>query len=277
MGKHNQTPRDFFAILEEVGNPDLDMPNSEHYVLGFEYQLDDAISAKVESYYKNLNDLVISNDQFDVEDAPDELKYTNGAQGHAYGLEFLINKNIRNSSDKWYGWMSLAYSKTKRKNNNTGERFTYSYDRPWIVNIVANYQATQRSTFGFKWQYMSGALVTPIFDGTAIYQCGDTLTDDATATECDGVVELDDESNPVPYLYDPNEGDINSERLPPKHTLDVRYDFQKSEVTNFYVEIVNAYNRLNITEYEYSDDYSSREGVSELETMFSLGMKYTFK
>ncbi len=277
VGKHNQTPRDFFAILEDIGNPDLNMPNGEHYVLGFEYKLDKAISAKVEGYYKNIHDLVISNKDYDAQDAPDELKFINGAQGHAYGLEFLINKNIRNSSDKWYGWMSLAYSKTKRKNNDTGESFTYSYDRPWIVNLVANYQLDKKSTIGFKWQYMSGALVTPISGSDSYYQCGDQLSDDATSNECVGVVELDDENNPIPYLYDPIEGEINSERLPPKHTLDIRYDYQKSEVTNFYVEVVNAYGRRNITNYEYSDDYSSREGVSELETLYSLGMKYTFK
>ena len=127
------------------------------------------------------------------------MKYINGAGGHAYGLEFLLNKNL---TDKWYGWMSVAYSKTKREYDASDERFT--------------------------------------------------------------------------YLYDPSEGRINSERLPAKHGLDFRIDYKKSEMTDVYFEIINAYSHQNITEYEYSDDYSTREGVSELETLFSIGAKFTF-
>ncbi len=273
IGQHSQTPRDFFSTLEDVGNPDLDMPTSQHFVTGFEYSLNDSISAKLETYYKRLDGLVISNTDYDEEDAPDALKYINGAGGHAYGLEFLLNKNL---TDKWYGWMSVAYSKTKRKYNASGESFTYSFDRPWIVNLVASYEWSKKTTLGFKWRYQSGNLVTPITGGVAVYQCGDDFSENPNSPKCDGQVEVDSGDIPVPYLYDPIEGDINSERLPAKHGLDFRIDYKKSAMTDVYFEIINAYSHQNITEYEYSDDYSSREGVSELETLFSLGAKFTF-
>ena len=64
--------------------------------------------------------------------------------------------------------------------------------------------------------------------------------------------------------------------MPGKHSLDVRLDYKKSEMTEVYFEIVNAYSNQNISDYEYSDDYSSREAVSELETLYSLGAKFTF-
>ena len=129
---------------------------------------------------------------------------------------------------------------------------------------------------GIKWRYQSGSLFTPISGGTAVYQCGDGFSEDAGSAECVGVVELDGDNNPVPYLYDPIEGKINSERLPGKHSLDLRIDYKKSEMTDIYFEIINAYSNQNITEYEYSDDYSTREAVSELETLYSLGAKFTF-
>jgi hypothetical protein len=273
VGQHSQSPRDFFSTLEEVGNPDLNMPTSQHFVTGFEYTLNDSISAKLETYYKTLDGLVISNPDYDEDTEPGELKYINGAKGHAYGLEFLINKNL---TDDWYGWMSVAYSKTKRKNSLTGQSFTYSYDRPWVVNLVASYEWSKKTTLGFKWRYQSGSLLTPITGGVAVYQCGDSYSEDAGSSECVGVVELDGDNNPVPYLYDPIEGEINSERLPGKHSLDVRLDYKKSEMTEVYFEIVNAYSNQNISDYEYSDDYSSREAVSELETLYSLGAKFTF-
>ena len=273
VGQHSQSPRDFFSTLEDVGNPDLNMPTSQHFVTGFEYTLNDSISAKLETYYKTLDGLVISNPDYDEDTAPDELKYINGAKGHAYGLELLINKNL---TDDWYGWMSVAYSKTKRKNSLTGESFTYSYDRPWVVNLVASYEWSKKTTLGFKWRYQSGSLLTPITGGVAVYQCGDDYSEDAGSSECVGVVKLDANNDPVPYLYDPIEGEINSERLPGKHSLDVRLDYKKSEMTEVYFEIVNAYSNQNISDYEYSDDYSSREAVSELETLYSLGAKFTF-
>jgi len=263
IGRHSQTPRDLFAIFKETGNQMLDMPKSEHFVAGFEFKLDDDLDMSLEAYYKNLHELIISNHQYDEELNATAHKYINGAQGHSYGLEFLLNKHL---TDHWYGWLSVAYSKTKRKINTTGKTFNYSYDRPWVINLVANFEWSEKTTVGFKWRYQSGNLLTPILGGTAIYQCDSGFEEVNTGNGCGA----------EPYLYDPIEGEFNSERLPARHGLDMRLDYQKSEMTLFYFEIINAYSNLNVTEYEYSDDYSTKEGVSELETLFSLGVKLNF-
>ena len=263
VGKHTQTPRDFFAVLKETGNPELDMPKSEHYVTGFEYQLDDSVSAKLEVYYKDLHDLVISNPAYDEQSSPNEKKFLNAAEGHTYGVEFLVNKNL---TDKWYGWASVAYSKTKRKNTITDEHFNYSYDRPWIINLVASYEFTPKMTVGAKWRYQSGNLVTPISGGKPVYKCDSGYEADNTGAGCDS----------APSLYDPIEGKINSERLSAMHSMDLRIDYQKSEMTNIYFDVKNIYGRQNITDYDYSDDYSTREKVSDLPSLFSLGAKFRF-
>ncbi len=275
VGKHYQFPRDFFAVTKTLGNPDLKEPNSEHYVVGFEYALNDLLSAKLEVYYKDIHDIIISNEAYQDENTtPEEVKFINNASGHASGIEFLINKNL---SDDWYGWLSVAYSSTERTNHNTGESFNYSYDRPWIINLVGNYQYSRTISVGAKWRYQSGGLVTPISDGVAYYQCGDDLTSDPSIDACDGLGNSDNpDGNPDVYLYDPVEGKINSERLPAKHSLDLRLDYTPKEGRVFYIDIRNAYARQNITDYEYSDDYKTRTAVSELETITSLGLKFTF-
>jgi hypothetical protein len=279
VGKHYQFPRDFFAITKTLGNPDLKEPNSEHYVVGFEYALNDVLSAKLEVYYKDIHDIIVSNEAYeDTESTPDEVRFTNNASGHASGIELLINKNL---SDDWYGWLSVAYSTTERTNHNTGESFNYSYDRPWIINLVGNYQYSKTINVGAKWTYQSGGLVTPISGGVAYYQCGDPtdplLTTDSADSSCGAnLVVVDGEGNPEVYLYDPIEGKINSERLPAKHSLDLRLDYTPKEGRVYYIDIRNAYARKNITDYEYSDDYQTRTAVSELETITSLGLKFTF-
>ena len=274
VGKHYQFPRDFFAITKTLGNPNLKQPNSEHYVLGFEYQLNNLISAKFEAYYKDIHDIIISNDNYVNEaSTPNQVKFVNNASGRASGIELLINKNV---SDNWYGWLSVAYSKTRRTNHNTGENFNFSYDRPWIVNLVASYDYSKHITMGAKWRYMSGGLITPINGGTAIYQCRDEFIEQDDIASCGSDIVLNDEGDPNVYLYNPNEGDINSERLPAKHSLDLRIDYSPKEGRIYYIDVRNAYARQNITEYEYSDDYQTREAVSELETIAALGLKFTF-
>jgi hypothetical protein len=278
VGKHYQFPRDFFAITKTLGSPELKQANSEHYVLGFEYALNNIVSAKLEVYYKDIHDLIVSNPAYeDDKKTPNITKYTNNADGNAQGIELLINKNL---SDKWYGWMSVAYSKTQRTNNNTNERFNFSYDRPWIVNLVASYQYDKDITIGAKWRYQSGGLITPISGSTPYYQCVDgadtTLVKDSGIAGCTGTVAKSDGTNHDVYLHDPTEGKINSERLPAKHGLDLRLDYTPKEGRTYYIDLRNAYTRQNITDYEYSDDYSQRFAVSELETIPSIGLKFTF-
>ncbi len=278
VGKHYQFPRDFFAITKTLGNPDLKQVNSEHYVVGFEYQLNDTISAKLEVYYKDIHDIIISNPDYeDEETTPNQVKYVNNASGVASGIELLVNKNFTNN---WYGWMSVAYSKTKRTNHNTGENFNFSYDRPWIVNLVASYEYNKHITMGAKWRYQSGSLITPISGGTAIYECkgseDTSYVEESDIAGCGGTVAQSDGSNYDIYLYDPIEGGINSERLPAKHSLDLRLDYTPKEGRTYYLDIHNAYIRQNITDYEYSDDYSQRFAISEIESIVSLGLKFTF-
>jgi hypothetical protein len=271
IGKHHQFHRNFRFIDKDVGNPDLKMPNSDHYVVGFEYQLDDSISAKLEVYYKDLHDLTISNPEYDESDdiKKDEVKYVNEASGQAYGLELLINKSL---TDKWYGWLSVAYSKTKRTNDLTGEDFNYELDRPWIINLVTSYEYSPITTIGWKWRYQSGSLITPVDSSnpsTALYECpGDNGGVIYVETQCDNTKQ--------PYLYAPNYLDKNSERLPASHSLDFRVDFTPEQDTSYYFEMLNVYNQRNVTDYKYNEDYSEREKINDLPTIFNFGVQLIY-
>jgi len=268
VGRHTQFHRDIRFIDKEVGTPDLKIPTSDHYVLGFEYTQGDSLSAKLETYYKDINDLVISNPAFEKGVTDDVDRYLNEVSGEAYGLELLINKNL---TDKWYGWLSVAYSKTKRTNELTNTSFNYELDRPWIVNLVASYQYSPKTTIGWKWRYQSGALITPINGANPVDSSGDVV---------DLTVDVD--NNNIPdnladvHLYAPINGDINSQRLPASHRLDFRIDYEHKIDATYYFEIVNLYNQQNVSGYEYDEKYESKEDVVSLPTLFNFGMKLTF-
>jgi hypothetical protein len=155
-------------------------------------------------------------------------------------------------TDDWYGWLSVAYSETRRRNKLTGEDFRYNYDQPWIINLVSSYELNEDWTMGLKWRYQSGQLVTPVEGSVA-------------AQTTDG----EDYFNPI---Y----GELNSKRLPAYHKLDARLDrtYQyTSWKMDLYIEALNLYNRANVTDYDYNEDYSEREDVTDLPLIVSFGIK----
>lgn len=273
FGQHSQFPREFQYILKDIGNPDLEKPTAEHYVAGFEFKRDGLWSSKLEAYYKDLHKIIVSNGDYESDiTTPDTPKYLNDGEGYAYGLEWLINKNL---ADRWYGWFSISYAQTKRTNNQSGEEFLFAYDRPWTLNALANYQWDQNWSVGLRWRYQSGALTTPVQSDNP---------SDRVFQDTDGNIFIESDSHPagpddVFLQYTPNYAKINSRRLPAYHRLDFRADrtFKRKNCDlDLYWEIINVYNRLNVSDYNYNGDYTERENVTSLPTIFSVGLKATF-
>lgn len=258
-GDYHKFPDNFSYYSEGFGNPDLKQTQANHYEVGIENQFNESWFWKFETYYKQMDDLVISRPSMDFYPGitPVEYealpRYTNDANGEAWGFEFFTNKTL---SEDWYGWLSIAYSETKRKNLLTGESFKYNYDQPWIINLVTNYQINPIWQVGIKWRYQSGQLVTPII----------------------GSEDANDPENPG--LYDPIYGGINSERLPDYHRLDIRADrsFEYDDwKMDLYFEVINLYGQENVIGYQYENaDYSKRENQTDLPTIPAVGIKAIF-
>lgn len=258
-GDYHKLPDNFGSYTKDFGNPDLKQTEATHYEIGIEHQFNESWFWKVEGYYKDLSNLVISRASTDfypglsTEDYNALPRYTNDADGEAWGFEFFTNKTL---ADDWYGWLSIAYSETKRKNLITGESFKYDYDQPWIVNLVSNYQLNQDWQIGLKWRYQSGQLITPII----------------------GAEDANDTDNPG--LFNPIYADLNSKRLPDYHRLDVRAD-RSFKYDNWqmdlYFEVLNLYGQENVVGYDYKNaDYSERENQTDLPTIPAVGIKAIF-
>ncbi|ASP38665.1 hypothetical protein CHH28_08225 [Bacterioplanes sanyensis] len=256
-GQHHILPDNFGQYVVPFGNPDLKQPTADHYELGLENEINDNFFWKVETYYKTLDNIIVGRpskeplySDLTIEEYNGLPRYTNDADGEAWGVEFFLNKNL---TDRWYGWVSVAYSRTFRHDNLTDRDFSYNYDQPVIINTVANYKLNEHWEVGVKWRYQSGQLITPL----------------------EGAVKDPDN----PELYNPIYGSVNSERLPAYHKLDVRADrtfnFSNWDM-DLYVEVLNLYGRDNVVGYEYEGaDYSNREEVTDLPTIISFGIKAT--
>lgn len=236
-GKYHQFPEGF-QVVNGIGNPHLSYVKADHYTIGVEQQFG-GWSAKIEGYYKKLDDLVVP--------VPQPENFLNLGSGHAYGSELLIKKN--RTSD-WSGWLSAAYSKTERKNDRTGAEFPFGFDQPFIVNLVYEWHFLPKWSAGAKWRFQSGAPFTPVV-GTRL---------DAGRIR-------------------PNYGPLGSERLPDYHRLDLRiareYLFDTWKMST-YLDIINAYARENVSGYIYNADFTSRKPAKELPFLPAVGVKAEF-
>lgn len=236
VGRHSQPPAGEES-LAVIGNPRLKPVQSNHVVLGVTKRLEQGWSWRAEVYGKTFDNYAVSDPV---------LNYRNGASGTARGLELLIKKDP--AGGKLSGFASLSVSKSRRKVDATGQTFPFDYDQPVIVTVVANYKQSDRWQYGLKWSYHTGSPYTPVV-GTGLFP--------------DGRVR-------------PVYGSINSQRVPAYHRLDLRADAQVTPRFSYYIELINAYNRKNVSGYSYSADYTTRDPIEQLSILPSFGIKYTF-
>ncbi len=242
-GIYNQTPIPA-QLSTSVGNPELKSSQASHFIVELKRQLSQDTEIKIAAYYKDLVNLVTS----------DELSvFLNQGVGYAQGTEIFLRHQ---SSDKFFGWISYAYALSKRRDR-LGEPYRYySFDQTHVATLAASYNLTPTWEFGAKWQYRTGNPYTPVTDARPIF---------------------DPRNGKLIYL--PNYGEKNSERLPPYHRLDLRvskvFRFNSWELGVF-LELLNAYNRKNLLDYNYNADYTEKNPINQLPILPYLGITAAF-
>ena len=230
-----------------LGNPQLGMPTARHYVLGVRQDLGAGWSWTLDTYYKQLTNLVV--------DLEDTSLYANGAEGKTYGAEVMLNKEL---TSRWYGWLAVSLARTRRTDNMTGETVPFSFDTPLVATLVGNYQLTRWWSAGARWTFRSGLPYTPI---------------------------VGNHENPdFPGYYLPTYGTLNSSRASPFHRLDLRVErvFGSGRRVNgsFYFDVINAYGRNSGGAAQYkpvagSSNYRLEEADS-VPRVVSAGVRVTF-
>ncbi len=122
------------------------------------------LSSSVELYYKYSKDIVEYKDGADFITSPlTETVVLQGLQ-NAYGIEFMLQK----TTGRLDGWVSYTYSRSEMlvkgendyENINNGDPYPSNFDRPHVLNVVANYRINRRFSLGSNLVYMSGRPVT---------------------------------------------------------------------------------------------------------------------
>jgi hypothetical protein len=232
-----------FLMDKDFGNPDLKPQRALHYVAGVERQFPGGWEASVEGYYKDFQNLVASF-------AGAKVPFTNDGAGYSYGMEVYLRKNL---TERFFGWVTYSYSKSRRIIPPDHEFSNFQFDQPHVANVIASYKLTRAWQLGARWHFASGNPYTPV----------------------NGRVFLIDKGFYVP-VFSP---DLYSKRLPPTHRLDLRVDrtwtFDVWRLL-LYAEVWNVYMHPNLLGFNFNYDYTKRVDVHSFPILPSVGVRGEF-
>jgi len=217
---------------------DLDAQNAIHYILGYEFNSGGDILFRVEGYYKDYSNLVLTN--------PVNFLYTSEGEGNVKGVDMFFKVKIKN---KFTGWISYAYTDSKRKQYEATKLVPANYDITNNLSVVGSYNATEQLVLGAAFRISTGKPYTPVI-----------------ASE---FVKLQE-------AYRPIYAEINSGRFPTYTTLDMNAQYIFSLFGKFAVGVIavnNVFNKKNLYNYTYNVDYSQRiETYSNNRRSFYAGL-----
>jgi len=229
-GKYTQMP-DRLQLVDSLGNPSLMMSKAEHRIIGVEQKINSLYHVKAEIYHKPMQDLVIAID----ENSPPN-NYANRGTGEAYGFDLYIKRAQRQGK---FGWLSLSFAKSTRRNE--------------LTNITRNFTGDQPLTFAAVWgQKLSGDWKRWQISSKVRIQSGQPYTAVVGRYQTDPT----DPNSPWIPVY----GKPNAERLPIFHKVDIRIGreilFNQAKL-DLYLELLNLTFSKNVTAYRYGEDYAN--------------------
>ena len=168
----------------------------------------------------------------------------NNGRGTTTGAELLATYR----GGPWFAWLSYSYSHSTRVDAPGAERRLFSFDQPHSANAAASWQKG-RWQLGGRFQLYSGLPYTPVMGSV-----------------------FDNDRN----LYIPLYADVNSERAPIHHQLDLRIDYSwkwgPTALTAF-LDVQNVYMNESVVTYFYSYDFSQRVAFKSLPLIPSIGIR----
>ena len=139
---------------------------------------------------------------------------------------------------KFNGWISYAYTDSKRKQYDAAIVTPANYDITHSLSVVGTYNITDRLTVGASYKTSTGKPFTPV-----------------TGSLFD----------PYNNVYIPIYADRNSERFPTYQRVDLNAQYIFALFGRFAVAFFalnNLLNTSNLYEYDYNFDYSNRTEVN---------------
>jgi TonB family protein len=256
LGTYNQSPQPLGQAIDTAwGNPYLLAEKGSQYVAGYEWQISDLISLDAQIYYNRQWDNARQASSRDI-GAKRTEKYFSDGKSKMKGFELLIKHD---QGKRFFGWFSYSLSRSERWDPQ-GNRWTlYEQDQTNYAQLIGSYRITPSNEAGVRFRYVTGNPTTPILG-----------------------VDYFDATN---RRYVPARGEVNSDRMEPYLSFDVRYELKFTYTTwlwSLYLDVTHVENLFNkgyrspeFTDYQWNYDYSNKEVFSDI-TRPALGLRVEF-
>jgi hypothetical protein len=239
-------------LSQNENNKDLKDPRSIHYIIGFEHLLSENTRLVVEAYQKDYSNFPTDPNQpgffvIDVNFFNYYESLLDYGQAISHGVEVILQKKL---AERIYGLTSATYFRSRYKSYD-GIWRDRNYDNRLIISVEGGYKPSSGMEISMRLIYAGGVPYTPIDIEQSILNHQGVL----------------DETN------------INAERYPDYHSLNVRIDkrffFNRTNLV-IYVSVWNAYNQKNIAEYYWNDTDQTVDEVFQWGLLPILGVEYEF-
>ena len=251
---HQQLPLPLVAQNES--NKNLKTPVSYHLIIGLEKLLAEDTRLSLEAYTKLYEDFPLDSIQpelFIIDQVVSLDVFVNSnplvSQGKAKtrGIEFMLQKKL---AKRFYGLVSAAYFRSSYRDLNQTWR-DRSFDNRFTFQLEGGYKPSNKWEFSGRWLLAGGRPYTP-FDV------------DASTTARRGVLDVNQ---------------INAERLPSYHSLNVRFDrrfhYRNSNLI-FYLSIWNVYGRTNVAALNWNEVLNEQEELEQWGMLPIFGLEFEF-
>jgi TonB family protein len=270
-------PPSFNEVTPPLGDPSLVANRAMHYSLGAEQELTKQLEVSVEGFYKQLDGLV----RTAIGATTDVRSFSNTGTGYVVGAETLLKYK---ADDRFFGWLAYTLSRSARVNGPGQEEVLANFDQTHILTVLGSYKLGWGLEFGARFRLVSGNLTTPTVCNSQNNQQRLAVTPPtASSAPQFTTVPICDPSRinaiyhapsgaytPIPF------GTQASERLPPFHQLDMRLDkrwVRKSFQFSIYLDVQNVYNNANTEAIQYNFNYTSRQFVTGIPILPSVGIR----
>ena len=235
-------PPEFQESAEDLGNPNLRPIRALHLGLGYERDLDEGVRTGIEVFYKQLWDRPVGTERGQ---APG---FVNEGVGRIYGLE--LSGRILPQGRRYFGFLSYTLSRSERRDLVGDPWRLFDFDQTHILSASFVYLLGSGWELGGTFRLVSGNPETTVVPN--------------------GRLNLNS------FTVRPLNGQINAERAPFFHRLDVRvakkWQFADWNLT-VYLDVQNAYNSTNPEGTLYDWRFVESADLPGLPIIPSLGVR----
>ncbi len=133
-------------IADQAVANKLQNERTVQYILGYKNYFANDLKLVLETYYKQLDNLV-------VRPLSGQSLLNNNGTGFAYGIDLNLTKRL---SEKYYGQIGYSYMQSKRDDHAGQGEYNYTNSQPHIFSLLASYKPNNKWVFSTKFRYATG-------------------------------------------------------------------------------------------------------------------------